>query len=234
MCLLAGLQLGIATLGRQIMPNNRAQMGKGLAIGGLSLGAIYLFAHAQEIFDQAHLAMQLQRFGPYRALIFMAGFAASHALGFPGNILTIIGGALFGILWGTLYSIMAATLGAVGAFLLARTLLHQWIQQRFGQHPLLQKLHRSIAHHPFNFVLVVRLNPLSPFSLVNFLLGLTPIPLKPYALGTLIGIIPGTFAYAWIGASGQQALNGSDRVSLYLALSFLAALSLIPLLKKPS
>ena len=214
------------------MLNKRTQISKAVGLACLSLVVLYLFTQAKVLFDQAALALQLQHLGPYGAVLFILGFAVTHALGFPGNVLTIIGGAIFGILWGTLFSLIAATLGAVGAFWLARTLLHDWVEQRFGHYPLLQKLNRAIAHHPFNFVLAVRLNPLSPFSLVNFLFGLTPITLTHYLWGTAIGIIPGTFAYAWIGASGQQALNGSDRISLYLALSFLALLSLLPLLNK--
>ncbi len=215
------------------MHNKRIQkIGKGFVIACLTLAASYLFTHAQLIFDQAYLAMQLQHFGPYGAVLFILGFAVSHALGFPGNVLTLIGGALFGIAWGTVLSMIAAILGAVGAFWLARTLLREWVEQRFGHHPLLQKLHQAIAHQPFNFVLAVRLNPLSPLSLVNFLFGLTSINWRHYIWGTTIGLIPGTFAYAWIGASGKQALNGSDRVSLYLALSFLTLLSLLPILRK--
>jgi uncharacterized membrane protein YdjX (TVP38/TMEM64 family) len=214
------------------MRHQRLSVCKGFVLACLSLAALYLFIHAPVIFEQAYLALQLQRFGAYGVVLFIGGFAASHALGFPGNVLTIMGGALFGIVWGTVFSLIAATLGAVGAFLLARTLLHQWIEHRFGHYPLLQKLHQAIAHRPLNFVLAVRLNPLSPFSLVNFLFGLTPVTLTHYTVGTAIGIIPGTFAYAWIGASGKQALSGSDRVSLYFALSFLALLSLLPMLRK--
>jgi len=62
-------------------------------------------------------------------------------------------------------------------------------------------------------------------NVVNFLFGLTPIPLPHYALGTLIGIVPGTLAYTWLGASGVEALSGGDRWSLAIVLSLFALLS---------
>ena len=210
------------------MHNKRQPVGAGVTIALLALGS-YLLITQPDLRHQ--IAPALQQLGFYAPLAFIVGFAASHALGFPGNVLTMIGGATFGLVWGTVWSLLGATLGAIGAFWLARTLLHGWVEQRVGRHPLLQTLQRAIAHQPRHFVIAVRLNPLSPFSLVNFLFGLTAIPLSDYTIGTAIGIIPGTIAYAWIGASGHQALNGSDRISFYLALSFLAVLAFLPLLK---
>jgi len=47
-------------------------------------------------------------------------------------------------------------------------------------------------------------------------------------LGTFVGILPGTFAYTWLGVSGIEALQGRDRLSFFLALILLALLSAIP------
>jgi len=182
------------------------------------------------LFDHELLSLHLSNFGIWTTLLFVLGFAGATSLGFPGNVMTIAGGALFGLGWGTFLSILGATLGAIGAFWLARYLLHGWAERRFGQHAMLLRLKRMIAHNPMNFVLAVRLTPISPFSLVNFLFGLTPLDLKTYTVGTFLGIAPVTFAYAWLGASGKTALHGGDRLSLLFALGFLAILSVLPML----
>ena len=98
--------------------------------------------------------------------------------------------------------------GASSAFLLARYLLHDWAVSRYGEHPLLIRLNKSMAQHCLKLVIVVRLFPISPFNLVNFLFGLTKASLLDYSFGTAIGIIPGTALYTFIGQSGRQALEG--------------------------
>ncbi len=74
--------------------------------------------------------------------------------------------------------------------------------------------------------------PPFPFSLVNFLFGLTPIDLKTYVVGTFVGIIPLSAAYAWLGVTGNQVLHGGDRLPLFLALGLLTLLSLLPILAR--
>lgn len=195
--------------------------------------AVSLATPLKDLFSETLLAQGVQAVGPYGGLLFVAIFTVVTSLGFPGNVMTMIGGALFGLVWGTIWSVFGATFGAIGAFWLGRYLLHDWVQERFGHHPMLRRLQTSIRHRPFNFVLAIRFTPISPFSLVNFLFGLTPLRLKTYALGTFLGIIPSSIAYAWIGFSGKRVLNGGDRLSLYLALGFLALLSIVPMLIKP-
>ena len=83
---------------------------------------------------------------------------------------------------------------------------------KFNKQGKLAQFQIAILKQPLKFVLVIRLAPISPFNIVNFLFGLTSIHWLSYTLGTFIGIIPGTFAYTWLGVSGIQALSGSDRL----------------------
>ncbi len=120
----------------------------------------------------------------------------------------------------------------MGSFWAARYLLHDWIEKRFGAHPALVKFKGAVLDKPFSFVLAVRFAPISPFNVVNFLFGLTPIHWVPYSVGTFIGIIPGTLAYTWLGTSGSEAIAGGDRLPFFLALGFLTLLSIIPFLAR--
>jgi uncharacterized membrane protein YdjX (TVP38/TMEM64 family) len=138
------------------------------------------------------------------------------------------GGIFWGLVWGTFWSVIAATMGAIAAFGVTRYLLQNWAQKTFSHHRALRKFHRASLKNPLKFVLFVRLAPIFPFNLANFLFGLTVIQWKPYVLGTFLGIIPGTFTYTWLGISGKQAIEGSNRLSIFLALAIAVGLCLLP------
>ncbi|KOP23395.1 gammaproteobacterial enzyme C-terminal transmembrane domain protein [Hapalosiphon sp. MRB220] len=200
----------------------------------LLLSAILLFfaTPLRNLLNQDILSFWLQRLGIWAVPIFISTYILVTVLGLPITIHTLTGGVVFGLGWGSLWSTLAATLGAVGAFCLTRYLFRDWVAAKFGQHKLLQKWHQALERHPFSLVLSLRFAPIAPFNIINFLLALTTINLKIYTLGTLIGVIPGTIAYTWLGASGKTALQGNDTSSFILASVFLVLLSVSPLLFK--
>jgi uncharacterized membrane protein YdjX (TVP38/TMEM64 family) len=205
-----------------------------VALGVLAFLIVCLLGPFAALFNESSLTTFFKHLGFFAAPLFVLFFTLATSLGFPGNVLSVAAGAVFGLVWGTVWSVIGATLGATGAFWLARNSLRQWVERRFGHHPMLQRLNQAIAHTPLNFVMAVRFTPLSPFSLVNFLFGLTPVNLKTYVMGTFLGIIPLSFTYSWLGVAGKQALNGGDRLPLVLALSVLSLLSLLPVLRRKS
>jgi uncharacterized membrane protein YdjX (TVP38/TMEM64 family) len=176
----------------------------------------------------AHFEMK----GVSAGILFALAHIPATVLGFPGSILVIAGGAIFGVVWGTVWSVLGATVGAIAAFWLARYLLHDWVAQRFRHHPVLKRLNHTVRKQSLKCVFIIRFVPISPFSIVNFLFGLTPIALKPYTVGTFFGIIPGTLAYSWVGATGQQALHGENITGFLWALGLLAVLTLMPLIMR--
>jgi uncharacterized membrane protein YdjX (TVP38/TMEM64 family) len=194
------------------------------------LGLVFLcsFGSLKDLYDQTFLVMQLHKIGSYAALLFVLFFTGATLVGFPSNVMIVAGGAVFGLVWGTVWSVVGSTLGAIGAFLLARYLLRDWTEARFGQHLTLCRFNQAISHNSLSCVLAVRLTPISPFSLVNFLFGLTPIDLKPYAVGTFFGIIPRTLAYTWLGISGNQAVHGGNLLPFVVVLILLILLSILP------
>ena len=174
----------------------------------------------------------LDSLGAFKAVFFIGSHIIATAVGIPDTILVIVGGSVFGIFWGTVWSVIGATLGAIAAFWLARHLLHDWFKQRFSRSKRLHRLNQMMHHQGLSCVMAIRFTPISPFNVVNFLFGLTSVQLRHYALGTFIGIIPGTFVYTWLGVSGMEALHGESLLPLVVSLSLLALLSAIPIWAK--
>ncbi|MEL6224868.1 MAG: TVP38/TMEM64 family protein [Cyanobacteria bacterium J06627_8] len=168
----------------------------------------------------------------------MAGFLFAFAhvvatiLWFPGSVLVVAGGAIFGVFWGTVWSVCGATIGAVIAFWLARYLMRDWVERRFRHHPLLKRVNHTIRRRSLRCVFAIRFAPISPFTVINFVFGVTPIALKPYLIGTFLGIIPGTLIYTWVGATGHRAIHGENIAEFVWALGLLTLLSIVPLLMR--
>src|SRR5512146_2853440 len=129
---------------------------------------------------------------------FISVYVIVAALSIPGAvILTLAGGFLFGTIAGVLYVDVGATAGAVCAFLSARSLLGDRLQQTYGGH--FAKFNGEMERNGVNYLLTLRLIAVFPFFLINFLAGLTKVPLKTFLWTTAIGIIPGTAVFAFAG-----------------------------------
>ena len=203
-----------------------------VAIAILLVALLYIYTPLKTVFDPAMFQDSIEQHEGYVELIFIALYTVLTVVGVPATVLTIIGGSLFGLWYGTIISIVSATLGALCAFWMARYLFRDLAQRRLSKSQRLIKYQTAVLEQPFHFVLATRLVPISPYNLVNYLFGLTSINWTDYAMATLVGVIPGCFAYTWIGVSGKTVMMGGDRLSLFLALSFLTLLSIIPLLCK--
>ncbi len=118
---------------------------------------------------------------------------------FPGLVLTTAAGFIFGPIEGTVIAVTGATLGACLSFLVGRGLGRDGVQQLGAER--VDKLDRFLSERGFVSVLIVRLIPLFPFNVVNYVAGVTGLKFREYALATFIGIIPGGYAYAALGGN---------------------------------
>ena len=157
----------------------------------------------------------------------MAVYAVATVLFLPGAVITLAGGALFGPVWGTLWNLTGATIGAALAFLIA-TLPRARTGWRAAPGRVCKRLEDGVAREGWRFVAFVRLVPLFPFNLLNYALGLTRIPFVTYVLATWIFMLPGAFAYTWLGYAGREALAGGEGLirNITIALALLAAVAL--------
>ncbi len=146
------------------------------------------------------------------ALAFMAIYAALVALSFPGaSLLTVASGLLFGGLLGGFLTVISATIGAVMIFLIAKSSFGDFLQAKAG--PFINKMVEGFQKDAFLYLLTVRLTPVFPFWVVNIVPALLNMKVGPYALATLLGIIPGTFAYAFIGAGLDSVINAQKEAN---------------------
>ena len=198
-------------------------------VTGLGLVSAVLLALAfRDRFDAAALDAWVTAAGPAGPVLFMALYAVATVLLLPGSVLTLAGGALFGPFWGTLWNLAGATAGAALAFLVARYIGGEWIEQRMGGR--LRRLADGVATEGWRFVAFVRLVPLFPFNLLNYALGLTRIRFLVYVGASWFFMLPATAAYTYLGYAGREALAGGEgrvRTGL-IALALLAAVAFLP------
>ena len=162
---------------------------------------------------------------------FIAAYIVQTALSLPGaTVLSLAAGAVFGAVMGTLYVNIGATIGASLAFLVARYLFRNVIQNKFGTR--LEKINTELETRGFNYLLFLRFVPVFPFFLINLGAGLTGMHLRSFFFGTMVGIIPGSFVYCNAGAS-LAAINSISEVASPRVLGSFALLgvfALIPVL----
>lgn len=170
--------------------------------------------------------------GAFGYLAFGAVYVVVSLLpGGPAALMTLAGGAVFGFLAGTLVVSIASTAGATLAFLLARTVLRQRTSRWAEQSPRFAGLSRAIESQGGRIVALVRLSPVFPFTVVNYLFGLTPVRPGSYILASWMAMLPGTAAYVYFGAALGEAATGADPVQktirLALGLAAVVATALI-------
>lgn len=162
--------------------------------------------------------------------LFIAAYCVVVAASLPGAaIMTLAGGFLFGSVLGTVYVNLGATSGATLAFLVARYLLRDWVESKFGSR--LGPIQEGFANNAFSYLMTLRLIPLFPFFVVNMVSGLTRVGLATYVAATAIGIIPGSFVYAYAGRQ-LGTINSLKEIAspnVLVAFTLLGLLALVPI-----
>ena len=210
-----------------------------LVILGLGLGAFFYFDLGRYVSLEALKANRDDLLAYTNAnftvavVLYVAVYILQTAFSLPGGaIMTLAGGFLFGSVLGTIFVNVGATTGATLAFLAARYILRDWVERKFGKR--IEPVQAGFAQNAFSYLLTLRLIPAFPFFLVNLVSGLTRIPLGTYVIATSIGIIPGSFFYAFAGKQ-LGSINSLAEIAsppVLLALTFLGLLALVPILHR--
>ncbi len=130
---------------------------------------------------------------------FMLGYIVVVALAIPAAapLMTLLGSSLFGWMVGTASVVVAATIGACVIFIAVKTAFGESLRSRVGDN--IEKFRKGFENNAFNYLMTLRLIPIFPFFAINIACGVLGIRLSTYFWATLIGIIPGTAVYAWVG-----------------------------------
>jgi len=162
--------------------------------------------------------------------VYFVVYVAATALSLPGaTILTLGSGAIFGLGWGLLLASFASSFGAFLAFLSARFILHDWVQEKFGER--LTAINRGMERDGAFYLLSLRLVPLFPFFVINLVMGLTKIKARTFYWVSQLGMLLGTAVYVNAGTQLAQISSLSDVVSADLIGAFVL-LGISPLIAK--
>lgn len=136
-------------------------------------------------------------------LYFGVVYTIAEILAIPAMPLTASAGYLFGVQEGTAIVLLSASIAASVSFVIGRTILRSRVEQIIQRNAKFQKLDKAIEREGLKLMLLVRLAPIFPFALSNYLYGATSVKFWPYFWGTLVGFTPGTIAYVYTGTVGK-------------------------------
>ena len=213
----------------------------------LAAGLVAFFAFGLEEYltfdalrdNRVWLLEQVENSALLVGLIYVLIYIAVVAFSLPGAaVMTIAGGFLFGQWLGSVYVVVAATAGATILFVAAKTALGDLLRAKAG--PFLQKMEAGFRENALSYLLVLRLVPIFPFFIVNLVPAFLGVSLKVFFVATLVGIIPGSFVYATVGAGLGSIFDSGEEFSpagiltpeIITALVGLAVLALIPVVYK--
>lgn len=151
--------------------------------------------------------------GPAGYALFALVYIGGAILLAPSAPLSIAAGVAFGT-WAIPLVILSATVGASLAFLVGRYLARAHVVRMIRDRPKAKAIHEAISNDGWKVVLLLRLSPVVPFNVQNYVLGVTDIPFWPYAGATGVGIIPGTVLSVYVGILGQTVTTGADSIGM--------------------
>ena len=158
--------------------------------------AMILLPVGKILFSLFETARAMGAWGP---LLLAAAYIPACLFLVPGMILALAAGYLFGIVAGAVTVWLGGAVGAAAAFIAGRVLARELVVAGMASNPRRTRTDRVIAEHGLKFSLLLRLTPLVPFNLLNYLLGLSGISFGQYVLGSWIGMIPVTLMYVYLG-----------------------------------
>lgn len=152
---------------------------------------------------------------------FMAVFILITSLSIPGAIvLTLLSGTIFGVIPGTFIVLLSSTIGATISFLYSRYIFGDVFREKFRDK--YRTVENKFNENGTSYLFTLRMIPVSPFVVINILMGLTPIRLWNYVWITFVGMIPGTLMYVYAGKEMAELNSPSDILTLPILLLFLA------------
>ena len=155
--------------------------------------------------------VKLARHSRWAALLYVIAYVLIATLGLPITVLSIVGGALFGTIWGGALAWIGAMITTLAAHTLARSIGQKSVRRLLGRHHLLGRLQKR---SDFWVLLRLRVLPVAPFAVLDYLAGLLGVSLRPLLLATALGVLPTVAAYSYAGAELVTGLEQAGEARL--------------------
>ena len=168
-----------------------------------------------------------QGLGVWGPIVVIVFYIVACILFLPGSVLTLGAGFIFKLFVGTIVVSIGSTLGACAAFLIGRTFGRDWIAKKVAKNEKFAAIDNAVGQQGLKIVLLIRLSPVFPFNLLNYAFGLTKVSFVKYALGSWIGMLPGTVMYVYFGAglrsladaaAGKVETGGAGQIFFWIGL----------------
>jgi len=156
--------------------------------------------------EQLRGVVQQARGKPLAGPLYVIAYTVIATLGLPITVLSVVGGALFGAIRGALLAWAGAMIATVTAHLLARAIGQGSVRRFLGRRHLLGQLRKR---SDFWALIRLRVLPVAPFAMLDYLAGFVGTPLRLLLLATAIGVLPTVVAYGYAGA---EIMNGLEQV----------------------
>ena len=142
--------------------------------------------------------------GYWAPVLIGALYVLASILFVPGSLLSFGAGIVAGVLWGSVAVSLGSMAGASLSFFLGRTLLRKGIERKVSQNQKFQAIDQAVAREGFKIVLLTRLCPICPLTLLNYAYGLTKVRFRDYFFGSWLGMLPATIMYVYLGATAKS------------------------------
>ena len=206
-----------------LMPQHARAWGKILLGLGAVVGLLLIGRQVGGVVPQ--FAAWVTTLGWWGPLVFIVGYALAVVALVPGSLLTLAAGAVFGLVQGVAYVFVAAVLGSSAAFLIARYVARSAVERRLANNPRFAALDTALGEQGWKIVLLLRLSPVFPFTMLNYSLGLTKVRFGDYVLAS-VGMLPGSLLYIYSGKLVGDVASLAGGVGVEKGLAYYLVLGL--------
>jgi uncharacterized membrane protein YdjX (TVP38/TMEM64 family) len=184
----------------------------------------------------AHFVDWAHGLGPWGPVIVAAAYVPACIFFIPGIVLTLAAGFAFGVVRASIAVSVGSTVGSAAAFLIGRRFARGFVERRLSAYPRFRAIDRAVEKEGFKIVLLTRLCPAIPFTLLNYAMGLTKVGLRDFVIASWIGMMPATVLFVYLGsalhslaeaASGHIEKSPAQRALFWLGLASAVLLSVI-------
>lgn len=158
----------------------------------------------------------VESMGPAGAIYFMVFYCVAEIFALPMIPLTLSAGYLFGLYEGVAVVLLAGTVAACVGFFIGKTFLREYVEGILDENPKFAKIDRAIGREGFKLLLLLRMTPIFPFAMSNYVYGASSISFVPYFFGTALGFLPGTIGYVYTGMVGKALTLGDGDQPWYV------------------